>query len=644
MMEIAVDTYVLYPVLAPLLGAFLTLIFSRFHRMIAPVIGVISTGIAALGAVMLLVDQPWKESDYNPGDYIFRFVMPYLRLTDNETIHLKMGLNLDALGVTVAVVASTLGFLIAIFSIGYMKGEEHWTKYWFFLQLFITGMELLVLAGDIILLYVGWETVGLCSFALIGHWHYKQGEEGEKVAWAGFKAFAVTRVGDIGLLSGLVMLYGYTGETLLSDISAKLSFVPDDKVTLILVLLFMGAIGKSAQFPFIGWLSSPDHVDIDAMQGPTTVSALIHAATMVKAGVYLMARMFLVFSTVDVNKEFGYIVGITAALTALVTALSAAVADDLKRILAYSTVSQLAYMFMGLSAAFTLGPESHVGQTAYLASVFHLSSHAVFKALLFLTVGAIIHGTGSRMLKDNTGLWERSKLLSIALIVGALSLMGFPLFSGFWSKEAILGELFIGGNNFLGVVFAIGALTACVTAFYASKLVLITVFAKPKDDVHWHKPDWSMSIVAIVLTIAVVLMAFMVEFLPDLFEIQVLHDGHLEDVTFHWLPEGDLWGATLIVLAMIAAGIALTVYTYGMPNGEVKTSGWLHVKVPGGFALYTWSKNGFYVDQAMTGLGKLVVCFAHKLRKIHTGDLNYNMWGLQVLGAFILGVLLIGGL
>ena len=368
------------PVALPIITALVTLIIGiKYSKNGIGIVALIGIGGAFLSALMLLING--IEDQTFPSSYI---VLRYALLLPSSLIgNIGIGLLLDPLSIFMTILATGLGFLIAVFSLEYMHDDEHLTRYWFFFQIFVAGMILLVLANDLIILYIGWETVGLCSYALIGHWFQRPDQEGRKAGLAGIKAFIYTHVADIGLLLAIAIIYVYAGTLDLTLIANNIHLPPTISYSLLLGLIFIAAMGKSAQFPFMAWLSSPDSVDIDAMQGPTTVSALIHAATMVKAGVYLIARMFLVFRIFAIQ-DFAMFMGIIVAITVLISALFALTSKDIKRVLAYSTISQLSYMFLALAIAFfAYSVDTTVGNTAFLAGIFQHLTHAIFKALLF---------------------------------------------------------------------------------------------------------------------------------------------------------------------------------------------------------------------------------------------------------------------
>src|SRR5262249_30170364 len=341
-------------------------------------------------------------------------------------------------------VVTGVGFLIHLYSAGYMHGDDGYARFFTYLNLFVFSMVMLVLAGNFLLLFVGWEAVGLCSYLLVGFWYQRQ-----SAIIAGKKAFIVNRVGDFGFLLGIMLIWTTFGTLDYGQVFAKADAgVSAGTYLAITLLLFMGATGKSAQIPLYTWLP-------DAMEGPTPVSALIHAATMVTAGAYLVARCHKLFEMAPLSLE---VVAWVGTLTALFAATIGLAQTDIKRVLAYSTISQLGYMFAG------------VGVGAYAAGVFHLVTHAFFKALLFLGAGSVIHGLGGEQdLRRMGGLRSHMRLTTWTFFVGALGLSGIPPLAGFWSKDEILGATFH-GHPILWVLLVIGAF---MTAFYTFRVVIL---------------------------------------------------------------------------------------------------------------------------------------------------------------------------
>ena len=343
-----------------------------------------------------------------------------------------VGFKLDELSAIMILVVTTVSLCIHIYSIGYMRGDRGYARYFTYLNLFVFSMLVLVLANNYLLMFVGWEAVGLCSYLLIGFWYEKK-----SASDAGKKAFIVNRIGDFGFILGLFLIFMHLGTLKFVDVfSTAPTELSQGVATAITLLLFMGAVGKSAQFPLYVWLP-------DAMEGPTPVSSLIHAATMVTAGVYMVARSYVLYELAPLSME---VVALIGAFTAIFATTIALTSNDIKRILAYSTVSQLGYMFIA------------VGIGAYSVGIFHLMTHAFFKGLMFLTAGSVMHAMSDELdMRKMGGLYSKMKITAWTFIIGALAISGIPPLSGFWSKDEILSKAYSTGNI---VIWVIGAATA----------------------------------------------------------------------------------------------------------------------------------------------------------------------------------------
>ncbi len=388
---------------------------------------------------------------------------------DAGLLHVNFSFVLDQLSLVMLMVVTGVGFLIHIYSVGYMGHEEGYARYFSYLNLFLFFMTVLVLAGNALLMFVGWEGVGLASYLLIGFYF-----ERKSAADAGKKAFIVNRIGDFGFLIGMFLLLANFGTLTFSEIGARLAANPGWQggvLTVTALCLLLGATGKSAQLPLYIWLP-------DAMEGPTPVSALIHAATMVTAGVYMIARTHVLFD----HSPFALgVVAVVGAATALLAAAIALVQNDIKRVLAYSTISQLGYMFLACGVA------------AYSAGIFHLMTHAFFKALLFLAAGSVIHALGGEQdLRKMGGLWRKMPVTFATMTAAVLAISGFPPFAGFFSKDAILFAAFQHGE--LGrALWAVGLFTALLTSFYMFRLWYLTFLGEPHDETgHPHATPWWM--------------------------------------------------------------------------------------------------------------------------------------------------------
>src|ERR671914_3035664 len=381
---------------------------------------------------------------------------------EQSGLELEFGMNYDFLTGVMFLVVTIVSLLVQIYSTGYMHDDKRYT--WFFaaLSLFTASMLLLVIANNLLLMLVGWEGVGVCSYFLIGHYW-----EEKEYSSAAIKAFITTRIGDIGFMFGIFVLFiaGHTFNVIELNHAAEEGELHGTILTVGALLLFCGAVGKSAQFPLHVWLP-------DAMAGPTPVSALIHAATMVAAGVYLVGRMFAVF--VHAGPVALQTVATIASITMLIAALLATIQDDIKRVLAYSTVSQLAYMVAGLS----------LGEEGYTPGLFHLFTHAWFKALLFLGAGAVIHAVHTNNMSQMGCLRKPMPVTFWTFAIGAAALSGIPPLAGFWSKDEIISTAFRTGHYW---VWGVALVTAILTAFYMTRVVLLTFYGDYRGHAHAHE-------------------------------------------------------------------------------------------------------------------------------------------------------------
>jgi NADH-quinone oxidoreductase subunit L len=457
--------------LCPLLGAALNCFFGqRYSRATVGRLAVAAIGLSFLVSVAALVAFLSGTAAY--------YQLPLFQWIASGAYSANVGFLVDGLSLTMMLVVTGVGFLIHIYSTGYMHDETDYARYFTYLNLFVGAMLLLVMADNYLLMFVGWEGVGLCSYLLIGFWYTRQ-----SAADAGKKAFIVNRVGDFGFLLAILLLFVTFQTTDMLHVQEHLARAGQGVLTAIALLLFMGAVGKSAQVPLYVWLP-------DAMEGPTPVSALIHAATMVTAGVYMIARSSVLFTLAPVASGVVAFVGIATALFAATIALAA---TDIKRVLAYSTVSQLGYMVFA------------VGIGAYAAGIFHLVTHAFFKALLFLGAGAVIHALGGEQdLRKMGRLRTALPTTHWTMGVATLAIAGiFPL-AGFWSKDEILASAVkIGGLNLLW--WLVGAATALLTAFYMFRLFYLTFYGvsrlDPEVAAHVHEAPASMRTPLILLAV-----------------------------------------------------------------------------------------------------------------------------------------------
>jgi len=396
-------------------------------------------------------------------------------------VPLQLGFMMDNLAAVMCAMVTLVSSLIFIYSIGYMHGERDYPRFFAYMSLFGFSMLILVVANNLALMYVGWELVGLCSYLLIGFWF-----ERRSAANAAKKAFITNRVGDFGFLIGIMVLFAYAKTFSFAGI---FTWVASNQAPLAIVgvasvLLFCGAIGKSAQFPLHVWLP-------DAMEGPTSVSALIHAATMVAAGVYMVARIFPLFDLAARTTVFWglnglAVVAIIGCITLLLAAFIAVTQNDIKRVLAYSTISQLGYMMLGLG----------MGAAGFAAGVFHLITHAFFKALLFLGSGSVIHGTGTQDMWQMGGLLKPMRSTAITFLIGTAALAGIFPFAGFFSKDEVLTACWETNRIF----FFLGEVGAFLTAFYMTRQCMLVFFGQPRDhSIHAHESPRVMTVPLMIL-------------------------------------------------------------------------------------------------------------------------------------------------
>src|ERR687892_271283 len=498
-----------------------------------------------------------------------------------SSLNLEAGVLADPLAIVMANLVAWISFLIIVYSTGYMHGDKDLTRYWFFMLFFIGSMQLIVLSDNLLMVFFGWEGVGLASYALIGFWYYDKkkdfvGKEGHKAGgiamWyspthSGMKAFLMTRAGDTMMLAGMFLIFIYAGtfgfKELIADQTWAQQMASQNLLVPAAILLFGGAVGKSAQFPLNEWL-------LEAMTGPTAVSALIHAATMVKAGVFLVARIApLFFALASVGafsvEQFFEVVAWVGAITAFLLATQALVNPEIKKVLAYSTGSQIGYMMMaigiaGLSLNFVDG---------YTAGFFHLMSHAMFKASLFMGAGALLHGVGSRFMNDMGGLKTHMKKTYVFMLLASLSLAGAPLFtSGFWSKDAIFASVLESGYTFSTPLFIIAVVVAVMTAFYTFRMIGMVFFGKKSRHIeemehrghHIHEAGprmWVPYAILAIASIAIGVIGFVFEaeihhllgeYLAESFGIPVEEEA---PVTI--TPEGDRTWFGLNPIAAVAS-------------------------------------------------------------------------------------------
>lgn len=507
----------------------------------------------------------------------------------------------DGLSVFLAVVATVVGSLAVIFSVGYMKGEQQLGRYYALVLFFIGAMVGLVLTTNLLLIFFFWEITALCSYALISFYN-----DDPKAVAGGMKALIITQFGGVGLLLGALMAFSYTGSFDLRDLITQAGSIPQAALAVMAFGFLAAAAAKSAQFPFQTWLP-------DAMEAPTPISALIHAATMVNAGVYLLVRFYPAFAEVPGWRTAVMLVGM---ISALLTAIMALVATDLKRALAYSTVSQLGYMVYA------------VGAGGLFASQFHLMSHSVFKALLFLSAGAVIHGVGTRDMRQMGGLGQKMPFTRAVFIIGALALAGLPILNGFWSKELVLEAGLAGGPLWMWVVMLVGAgLTAC----YTFRMVSMVFYGKPRAKMHVHEAGLAMKTALAPLAAGTLLTWLLAGPFSTLLQTTLPQHELEAHSTGYILEEIITAPATLIALAVIALGL-LAWWQRGRLQGLLKPLSGL------GWA----AANSFGFEAINRGIVRVTQNSAESLRITQTGLLNWNIFGIVAGLVLVLVILLLG--
>ncbi|MEG9327180.1 NADH-quinone oxidoreductase subunit L [Salinimicrobium catena] len=623
-------------ILIPAIPLAVFLVLGIFSHKIKPAVsGVV--GVAGLATSTLL-------SFYTAWQYFFvlgkldgvyqTFVEKITWMQFTESLHIDMGVLIDPISVMMLIVVSTISLMVHIYSRGYMKGDDGYTRFFAYLSLFTFSMYGLVLATNLFQIYIFWELVGVSSFLLIGYYYTKT-----SAIAAAKKAFIVTRFADFGFLIGIFIIGFYTntfdfqtlndpqGPAILTWASS--SFMGLSVITWALILIFMGGAGKSAMFPLHIWLP-------DAMEGPTPVSALIHAATMVVAGVYLVARLFPMFYMVEDGFALN-IVAYVGAFSALFAAIIAITQTDIKRVLAFSTMSQLGYMMMSLGVS---GFDGHEG-VGYMASMFHLFTHAMFKALLFLGAGSVIHAVHSNYLKDMGGLRKYMPVTNITFLIAALAIAGVPPLAGFWSKDEILVAAYE-NSQFL---YGIGVFVAGLTAFYMFRIYFGIFWGKEIDYKHApHESPFSMTLPLIILAI----LSIGAGFIPFSEFVTADRAGFTAHINLE-----------LAAIAIVAGllGIVLAWIFYKKEND-------LAFRFSNAFGrFYTWTSHKFYfdeiylfiarriffqsvaapiakfdkkiVDGTMEGIGNQTVVVSNKIKGMQSGKVQDYAFG------FISGVVIL---
>jgi NADH-quinone oxidoreductase subunit L len=558
-----------------------------------------------------------------------------------DRLSLDFGFLVDQLSVWMMMIITGVGFLIHVYSIGYMHDDEGFYKFFAYLNLFVFSMLLLVMGDNFLMLFFGWEGVGLCSYLLIGFWYTNR-----DYGTAARKAFIMNRVGDLGLLLGMFFIIKTFGSLAYKDVFAQLAGADPAMVTVICLLLFVGAMGKSAQIPLYTWLP-------DAMAGPTPVSALIHAATMVTAGVYLVTRCNGLFSMSPDAMHFVAIIGL---VTAVFTAIIGLRQNDIKKVLAYSTVSQLGLMFLSL------------GMGAYVSAMFHVTTHAFFKALLFLSAGSVIHGMGGEQdIRNMGGLRKYMPVTFWVFLIGTFAISGFPLLSGFFSKDEIFANTYAHGG---AIWWAMASVSAVLTAVYMCRLLYVTFFGEfrgtEEQRHHIHESPSVMTIPLMVLAVLSVVGGL----------LNTPHFMHLPGSQWmaHWLAGNGVNGTPVVPMAEVhlsastewslmsfTTALALLVivalyFVYGkvanLPVSDQKQTGFTKVVANKFYvdelynALFvkpTEALSKFFyqyadiqgVDGVVNGVGTGVSKLGAIFRRLQNGNIEYYLIGM-VVGATLL--------
>ncbi|HEY5772086.1 MAG TPA: NADH-quinone oxidoreductase subunit L [Chitinophagaceae bacterium] len=574
------------------------------------------TGIIGSGVILFsFLVSVWIFFQVKEGN---SGVIDYFNFISAGSLKIPFSFQIDALSSLFLLIITGVGFLIHVYSASYMHHEskEHFARYFSFLNLFVFSMLLLVMGSNFVILFIGWEGVGLCSYLLIGYW-FKNTEYN----YAARKAFVMNRIGDLAFLIAIFMIIAKVGSVNFSDVfSAEGLQKLSPSVTMITLLLFIGATGKSAQIPLYTWLP-------DAMAGPTPVSALIHAATMVTAGIYMIARSNVLYSLSEVTSNIVAYIGLGTALLAATIALKQ---HDIKKVLAYSTVSQLGYMFLAL------------GVGAYTAAVFHVMTHAFFKALLFLGSGSVIHAMGGEQdIRNMGGLSKKLKWTFFTFTIGCIAIAGIPPFSGFFSKDAILLSAFEKNP----VMYGIALFTALLTAFYMFRLLFVTFTGKfrgtDEQAHHLHESPALMTVPLIILAALSIVGGFVN--IPEVFTkggeqltaflspVIAKHEGHAVSHSTEYLLMGL---STVLILGTIAfAWFRFKNYqaTAEKGIGKVLENKWYVDELYEKFIVTPLSRfagflndifERYIVDGVVNGVGRAVNYGSRQLRLLQSGQVG----------------------
>ncbi|MFM1651217.1 NADH-quinone oxidoreductase subunit L [Brevibacillus sp. B_LB10_24] len=556
------DTMMQYAWLIPLFPLLAFIVIVSFGRQLkegSAYIGILAAAISLVMALMTFFAR------FGEGAIDYGLNVRWLQMGDSVV---TMGFEVNQLNAMMLVIVTIVSLLVQIYSKGYMHGDERFPVFYQYLSLFTFSMLGLVISPNLLQVYIFWELVGVCSFLLVGYYYFKP-----EAKAAAKKAFMVTRIGDVALFIGIILLFWWTGYFNYSDIFNAISAGKLEmwQITLTASLIFIGAVGKSGQFPLHTWLP-------DAMEGPTPVSALIHAATMVAAGVYLVASAYPLFIASDAALT---IVAYVGGFTAIFAASIGLTQRDIKRVLAYSTVSQLGFMMLALGVA---------GAAGYAAGAFHLMTHAFFKALLFLAAGSVIHAVHTQDIFEMGGLWRKTPITAWTFLIGCLAIAGIPPFSGFWSKENILGAVYLAHRYDLLVLALVAAF---FTAFYMFRLFFVTFTGKSAGSEEVHESPAVMTIPLIILAALALVSGFInTPFAPILNEW--LLSGSVGDLIYGTLgqEEGHApWFLQIAAIVVSLLGIYLAYIMYGKRSLPVQS---VVSYAPG---LYQLSYHKYYIDE-----------------------------------------------
>ncbi len=612
--------------------------------------------IAIAGALIAFIIAALASYDYFTSDYYANNIAYTVEMEWMAVggFSINFGVYIDTLSCIMMLFASFISTLIFIYSIGYMDDQGvKKTRYYAEVSLFLTGMLGLAVSSNYLEMFVFWEVMGLCSYLLIGFWSFTH-PEGDEAAFrassAAKKAFLVTRLGDVCLMAGLFVLLHLFGSLDYADIfNFDIATVDSNMLMVAILLMFAGVVGKSAQFPLHDWLP-------DAMAGPTTVSALIHAATMVKAGIYLVARSYPIFIHCT---DAMIIVAVIGGVTAIYTASMALNNMNIKRVLAYSTLSQLGYMVLALGAGaylMSLGIEEGepelmlLGGAGYAAGIFHMINHAFFKALLFLCSGSVIHAVGTEDMRMMGGLRTKMPITAYTMLIGSLSIAGIPILSGFWSKDLVLEAAFapfhhgLGAGSIFMVLFILGMITAFMTAFYMFRMWFMTFCGEPRGHCHGESPK-PMTVPLCILAVFAVISGLFVVFDGSYYILESLRTTIDTVIPFHTGMEivEEIFTAiptyVALVLAVVGIGIAWKLYVKTPYDAEAfkpenhgalynfnakrhyfpELYNWISWKFGAGVAKGVNALDVHVIDGTVNGLSNAVVGGGEGLSAVQTG-------------------------